>query len=486
MRQSLEKHHNMLIQKKITTILTITAFLFSLMLINAPQGWSITIQQERELSKEFMGVIKARYRLIKDPVVVDYLNRVGNRILDAIPPQPFKYKFYVIQEDVYNAFATPAGHIFINSGLFGALESEEELAGIMGHEIAHVVCRHISQRIDRSKKIGMATLAGMVAGVLLGAGGAGEAAGAVTMGSMAAGQSIALAYSRENEMQADQLGLKFLTQAGYTGWGLLTSLKKIRSKQWYGSDQVPTYLMTHPASEERMSYIDSLLSQKKYQTAEKTPLVGGFDLAHTRVVALYTDADLALAHYEKALARTPDDPMVNYGYALTLTRKDHWREAAEHMKKALEGNAMAPHMLQDLGKIYFHDGKYDKAVNALSSSGTTDDPQIQLYLGRARMETGEMSEAKKIFKELVYHHQEYTKAYYYLGECCERMQDKFGAHYNLGRYYSRRKDMENAEFHLKQAMKLAANDEQKQLVRSAQKAFEVNKKGKGKEKPPSS
>ena len=345
-----EIYDNMLKTKKIISFLTTFAFLFSLMLIKVPQGSCITIQEERELSKEFMNVINARYRLIKDPVIVDYLNRVGHRILDAMPPQPFAYQFYVIQEDVYNAFATPAGHIFINSGLFGALESEEELAGIIGHEIAHVVCRHISQGIERSKKIGMATLAGMVAGVLLGVGGAGEAAGAVTMSSVAAGQSVALAYSRENEMQADQLGLKFLTQAGYSGWGLLTSLKKIRSKQWYGSEQVPTYLMTHPASEERMSYIDNLLSQKELQTAEKKPLVGGFELARTRVVALYTDAQIALDQYHDSLAKTPGDPMANYGYALALTRKDRWHEAAEHMQKAIEGNAMATHMLKDLGK----------------------------------------------------------------------------------------------------------------------------------------
>jgi predicted Zn-dependent protease len=194
---------------------------------------------------------------------------VGQRILAVVPPQPFEYQFHVLREDVYNAFATPAGHIFFNSGLFAALDSEEELAGIIGHEIAHVVCRHISDRIESSKKIGMATLAGMVAGVLLGAGGAAAAASAVTVGSVAAGQTAALAYSRDNEMQADQLGLGYLTQAGYSGEGLLTSLKKIRSKQWYGSEQIPTYMTTHPASEARMSYIDNWLHQNRSKKRPK-------------------------------------------------------------------------------------------------------------------------------------------------------------------------------------------------------------------------
>ncbi len=466
----------MLIKNKIITIVTLTAFLFGMTLAMVPDGGCITIQEERELSKEFMAVVNAQYRLIKDPLIVDYVNRVGKRILTTMPAQPFAYQFHVIHEDVYNAFATPAGHIFINSGLFAALDSEEELAGILGHEIAHVVCRHISQRIESSKKIGMATLAGMVAGVLLGAGGAGAAASAVTMGSVAAGQTATLAYSRENEMQADQLGLGYLTQAGYTGEGLLTSLRKIRSKQWYGSEQIPTYLTTHPASEERMSYIDNWLHQNRAHETETRLPVGGFELAHTRIVALYTDAQLAVDHYRKALDKSPEDLMANYGYALALTRKDRWPEAVEYMKKAIESNALATYMLQDLGKIYFHEGAYQKAMEALSSSNSVQDPEGQLYLGRAQLELGQITEAKNTFEKLLQYHEDYTQAYYYLGQSSGQMGDMFGAHYNLGLYYRRKGDMRNAGFHLNRAAKLAANRDQKEMANQELKALDSKAK----------
>ena len=480
--RSIGNPFNMLIIKKIVVIWTLAAFFFSTTLVWAPEGNCITIQEERELAKEFMAVVESQYRLIEDPIIVDYVNQVGNRILKSIPPQPFVYQFHVIQEDVYNAFATPAGHIFVNSGLFAALDSEEELAGIIGHEIAHVVCRHISQRIESSKKIGMATLAGMVAGVLLGAGGAGAAAGAVTMGSVAAGQSAALAYSRENEMQADQLGLGYLTQAGYTGEGLLTSLKKIRSKQWYGSDQIPTYLTTHPAAEQRMSYIDNWLHQNRAQTAAKRSPVGGFELAHTRITALYTNAELALDHFEKAVNRSPEDAMANYGYALALTRKDQWRDAAKYMQKAIESNALATYMLQDLGRIYFHEGAFEKALEALSSSNSSKDPDGQLYLGRTQMELEQFAEAQATFEKLVHYHQNYTQAYYYLGESSGRMGDMFGAHFNLGRFYQRKGDMRNAGFHLNRALKLATNETQKQMVDRELKTLESIAKDK-KKKP---
>jgi len=452
------------IKNKIIAIFTLTAFFFSAGLIAVPEAKSITIQEERELAKEFMEVVKARYPLIKDPIIVDYVNKVGHRILAAMPPQPYEYRFYVLKEDTYNAFATPAGNIFFNSGLFAALESEEELAGILGHEIAHVVCRHISQRIENQKKIGMATLAGMVAGVLLGAGGAAEAASAVTVGSMAAGQTAALAYSRKDERQADQLGLEYLTQAGYGGEGLLTSLKKIRSKQWYSSDQVPTYLTTHPGSEERMSYIDNWLHQHRDNQVRAKDEVGGFDLVHTRIAALYTDPDLAVKRYRSAVENAPKDALAQYGYALALTRKDKWDLAAEHMQRAIEGNALATHMLQDLGQIYFHGGHYDKAMQALSASYPATDPKTQFYLGRTEMELGRLAEARETFENLVRYNEDYTQAYYYLGESSGRLGDMFGAHYNLGRYYQRKGDRENAGFHLRRAGKLAATESQKQMV----------------------
>jgi predicted Zn-dependent protease len=206
----------------------------------APVASAITISREEEMAKEFLKTVFEKVKLVEDPMVQDYVNHVGNRIVSSLSSQVFSYHFYVIKEDVYNAFASPAGHIFVNSGLLAAMENEEELAGILAHEIAHVLCRHISQRIERSKKIGYATLAGLIASVLVGAGGSSSAGSALGVGSMAAGQSMALAFSREDEMQADQLGMECLRKAGYTGAGLLSVLGKIRSKQWFGTQQIPT------------------------------------------------------------------------------------------------------------------------------------------------------------------------------------------------------------------------------------------------------
>jgi len=94
-------------------------------------GSAITIGEEEELSAEMLRIIFKKLPVVDDPYVTGYVNRVGKRILSVMPEQPFRYRFYVINQDMYNAFATPAGHIFIYSGLLEAMDGEDELAGIL-------------------------------------------------------------------------------------------------------------------------------------------------------------------------------------------------------------------------------------------------------------------------------------------------------------------------------------------------------------------
>ena len=128
----------------------LTAILVSGLL--SPQVASaLTVREEEKMARSFLPVIFKYYNIIEDPVIVNYVNKIGNRIVANLDEPLFNYRFYVIDTDPYNAFAIPAGYIFINSGLLMAMENEEELAGILGHEIAHVNARHISQKIEMSK-----------------------------------------------------------------------------------------------------------------------------------------------------------------------------------------------------------------------------------------------------------------------------------------------------------------------------------------------
>jgi predicted Zn-dependent protease len=433
----------------------------------SPAVFSITIKEEEEMSRKMMAMIYQHFDVIDDPVIVPYVNKIGQRVLASLPQQPFKYQFHVINDDIYNAFATPAGHIFVYTGLLNAMQEEEELAGIMGHEIAHVYSRHISQKIERSKKITMATLAGVAAGVLMGLGGAGEAAGAVTMGSMAAGQTAELAYSRENEMQADQLGVEFLAKAKYNAGGLLEILKKIRSKSWFGSDQVPTYLMTHPAVEDRIAFITSWIESYN-EKSKPIPLVkpDAFTRVHTRVETRYVEEQVALSSLESEVERNPEDPLAHYRYGLVLARVGKRQQAISEMRIALTKRAFDPYILKDLGWVYFLDGKYEQALKTLETACTmiSDDPECLFYLGRTQLELGNLAEASDYLYRLTREYSQFTEGYYFLGQCLGKQQQLGEAHYYLGVFYLRSMDRKNAMIQLQQALKHIQDDKKREQI----------------------
>jgi predicted Zn-dependent protease len=448
---------------------------------------AISIQEEEELSREFLALVAAHFSFVRDPMIEAYVRRIGKKLAEHFPPQPFTFHFHVIEEDVYNAFATPAGHIYLNSGLITAMESEDELAGILAHEMAHVTSRHISEKIERGKKIQLATLAGLAASAFLGIGSSGELAQAVASTTLAAGQSAVLSYSREDERQADRLGLQVLTAAGYDPAGLMRMLEKIRAKEWYGSKEVPNYLSTHPASEERLAYIDSYSTHRK-ETAVEQPQRDPveFNRVRIRLAALYSEADEALRQFENAVQRNPDDSLARYGYGLALARNGRTEEAVEQLRGALETRAFDGVLLNDLGRIYFLSGRYEEARSTLEGVISLDrgSPETLFFLGRTYLELDRLDAAVTTLEQLASRMPDYPEVHFYLGNAYGRAGKMARAHYQLGVHYRLERNPRNALFHLRKAKTLTEDPalvtsietELHKVVREEEKKAETEKK----------
>jgi len=448
-------------RKTIALCITLT-WLFTLL---TPDGLSaITIQEEKKLADEFLRVVHNQYKIIEDPAIADYINRVGQRIVSELPQQPFTYHFYVIEKDAYNAFASPAGHIFVFSGLFAALDHEGELAALLAHEIAHAACRHISEMIESSKKTSLGTLAGIAAGILVGLGGASTLGSAIGIGSMAAGESATLAYTREKEMQADQLGREYLVKAGYDLHSMLSLLETIRSQEWFGTDQVPTYLRTHPATEDRLTYLANTLSNKPAPPPTDTY---GFKRAHTRVIALHGNPQKAQKQFRQSLDAHPNSPMRHYGFGLALEKNGNPKAAVKHLEIAFNAHPNDPYITEDLGRIYFLNGKYEKASDILQtfSRQSKSGPEGLFYLGRSQLALGRLSTATKTFNRLVEAYPDYLPAFYFLGKSYSEQNQPGRAHYNLGLYHLGKHDRENAAFHFRQALKSITDAEEVEKIK---------------------
>jgi predicted Zn-dependent protease len=451
------------------------AAIFLLAPIGAQLSSGLTVSEEEKLSRSILEYIYRNYEIIDDPVIAEYVNQVGNRIVSVLKDPIFDYKFHVIKVDTYNAFAIPAGYIFINSGLIAAMDSEDELAGILAHEIAHVNARHISQKIERSKKIGWATLAGLAAGVLIGAAGGAEAGQAVTHGSQAVGAAAHLSYSRDNEIQADQLGLIYLNDAGYDGAGLLKILKKMRGKQWFSTEQIPTYMRTHPAIDERITYLDSQLASSP-EDNKKPPqaAVGDFSRAHTYLITQYGDEKLVLKYLETQVKQHPEDPMAHYRYGLILARINRRAEAIEQLRTALQKRAFDPYMLRDVGRVYYLDGQFEQSLKMLETARNMipDDADCGLYLGQTYMAMGRYDEASTVLRGVVEKHRDYTTAFYILGQSLGKQGNLADAHYYLGIYHARKRELKTAIFQYRQALKYTQDAERQGTIEKRLKKLE--------------
>jgi len=298
----------------------------------------------------------------------------------------------------------------------------------------------------------MATLAGVAAGVLLGLGGAGDAAGAVIMGSAAAGQASALAYSRHDETEADQVGLKYLNHTGYSAKGLLVVMKKMRGKELFDSSVIPTYMRTHPAPEERMVNIDIWIAKHEQVQANFDPYP--FQRTRTWLVASYGDIQAALTQFQADIGKHRKNPLAHFGYSLSLARKGNYDDAIDQMKKALEINAFEPYFIMDLGRIYFLAGRYPEALNILISleSLAPNHPRRLYYLGLTQMKMGRYQDAIDAFEKTIRLYPKYTSAYQYLGVSYGKLDKLSYAHYYLGIYNKRIANLKNAEFHLQKAL----------------------------------
>ena len=337
----------------------------------------------------------------------------------------------------------------------------------MAHEIAHVVCRHISQNVDRSPKIGLATLAVIAAGILIGGGGSAALGNAVVVGSMAAGQSASLAFSREDELQADQLAFDYLYRAGYSSKGLLMSLQKMRDKQWFGTEQVPNYLMTHPASEERMGYIDTHVASNQLSEINQRHIdKDEFRFVQATLSGKYSNGENALAAFDSQLKDHPGDTIALYGKALALAQIGDYRNSVLYLKKALEKDALNPVMLKELGRIYFLEGQYPKALQALEGSVglAPEDNESLFYLSRTHMELGNLDKATDGFNTILKRNSKEPEIYLFLGNVYG-MQENIGeAHYYLGKYNQLKGRWKTAIVHLEKALPLTTDPKQKEEI----------------------
>jgi len=204
----------------------------------------ISIEEEWQLGQQLSQDVARQVRLNNDPAINAYVQQMGQRIVSQTP-DPFNklpWQFHVVDDPAINAFAIPGGHVYVNTGLIAASENASMLAGVMAHEISHVVARHSTEQISR--QYGLSILASLVLGQnpnML----------AEIAAQIVAGGAFAR-FSREAEREADELGIQAMFRAGYDPRGMAAMFRVLQAKQQSQPGRVEQFFATHPTTEERI------------------------------------------------------------------------------------------------------------------------------------------------------------------------------------------------------------------------------------------
>lgn len=230
----------------------------------------------REGAKAHQEVLK-EYGVLKNDRVQNYVNDIGQRLAKLSHRSQLKWTFTVLDSPEINAFALPGGYVYITRGIMAYLDSEADLAGVVGHEIGHVTARHGAQRATRQQDAAIGVLLGSVLGAVLDAkvgGGIGQQIGQVTQA--AAAGNIAR-YGREQELQADGLGAEYLSRVNYDPRNMIDVIRVLKDQERFAAEVARvegrpasqggnSWLASHPSNDQRLEAISKIALQ--YQTSK--------------------------------------------------------------------------------------------------------------------------------------------------------------------------------------------------------------------------
>jgi predicted Zn-dependent protease len=211
-------------------------------------------EQDVQLGQENAAQVRKKMKVIHNPFLNEYVTRVGQRLVSSREAQEsgFPFTFEVVADPSINAFALPGGPMFINTGLLKAVDNEAQLAGVMGHEMSHVILRHGTNQASKSKLIELPALLGsQVAG--------GSLVGQLTQLGIGLGaNSVLLKFSRSAESQADLMGSHLMAEAGYNPVEMARFFEKLNTQ---GGSQAPQFFSDHPNPDHREKAIEQEITR---------------------------------------------------------------------------------------------------------------------------------------------------------------------------------------------------------------------------------
>lgn len=371
--------------------------------IGTTAGGTLSINQELAMGDFYVRQLRAGAPLINDPLLSNYINQLGNRLVKQADSVRTPFHFYLIRNDDINAFAFFGGNVVLHSALFRYADSESELASVLAHEISHVTQRHLARSMESQQRSAPLTWVGALGSILLAMANP-QLGMAALSGTLAGAQQGMITFTQANEQEADRIGIQVLQRAGFDPQAMPNFLQKLADQSRYAS-RPPEMLLTHPLPESRLSDARNRANQMR-----STPVQSSQDFlfAKIRTFGMYGSPDRPLSNdlleqWEKGNVR--EQLAAKYGRAIQFYQAKKYDEARNVLQPLLSNAPENPWFLDMMTDIDLGQNRAAQAISRLQNApGAQANPVLQLNLANAYVEGKQPAAASKILYRYTYAH----------------------------------------------------------------------------------
>ena len=423
--------------------------------MGSPADAILNSTEEAQIGRMIMRDIRRSGQVVEDPLITEYLNDIGSRIAAQTNEGDHSFTFFAVEDPRINAFALPGGFIGVHTGLIEASRNEDELAGVLAHEVAHVTQRHIARAIHANSRQSILSTAMMLGAIIVAvAGGSSDA----VQGAMAVAQGTAVQqqinFTRTNEYEADRVGIAALADAGYDPYGM-ASFFEVMSRQTTTSPEMraPEFLRTHPVTTARVAEArNRARSYPPIRSDDST----SYGITRTRIIVSRFDTPMQAVEYFENRDYDKQNDIERYGRAVAYQRAGNNFAALPIFEALLE---------KDKSVIAYHIGLGQTLVALDQTSRALDifERAVELFprnvplvieYGERLLELGQPRKAHKMLLDLMNNVPPTPEQVRLIARAASMAEENAEAYYYLSEYRLMIGDLSGGINYLQQALRL--------------------------------
>ncbi|MCL6416330.1 M48 family metalloprotease [Aestuariirhabdus sp. Z084] len=413
----------------------------------------VSTQQEYYLGRAWLQALRRQAPTIDDPEMKEYAENLIYRLLETSQVKDRRLEVVILNSPELNAFAVPGGIVGINSGLFLYAANEQQFASVLAHELAHLSQRHFARNVEEAERNRIPSLAATLGSVLLIAAGGGDAGLAALATSQAAIQSQRMKFSRQNEREADNVGIQNMARADMDPRAMPEMFEAMNRATRFSGQRPPEFLSTHPVTENRIAESRARAEQYPLKHFTDNPT---YHLMRVKAQINHSrDPRKAINRYKAELENGSSTPefAVRYGLALSLTKAQKLDQAQQTLAPLIKAEPDNLHYMIAQSQIDSKRGHYKAAGKRLRDALEFSPDNLPLAMNYADILLAERKykEGERILTQLANKRPNDPDVWYILAEARGLAKDILGVHLARAEFFYLTGDMDQAIKHLEYA-----------------------------------